>query len=208
MALSGKRAKLTFYAEPLSFIDEPTNSLADNQTYQIMDETKRIWCKDCDITVKNNDVEVNTGFTIDRLTGRIIFDTSDVRNITVNGEYLPMAAEVNAYEYTYTLNGSNEDATVFDSEFVQREQTLKDITASISRFYSIEREYLNQLLQDGDMIIDFYSSPTQQPDIRARVKVSTDEVSGAVDGLIEESIELEGTADKEGRVVTFGPFVI
>lgn len=204
MALAGKRAKLVSYSSPIPFNNEPTTT-DDDTVYVISDSDKRIWCKGCVITVLDGGVPTLENYEINRLEGAIIFESADnTRDITVSGEYLAKNDELNAFEYTYTLEASNEDSTIFGEEFLKRTQALKDMTASITRFYEDSNYFLESLLDDTTLVIEFYSSDSRTPDLRAWVKIASSEDSASVDGLIEESIELEGTTDKELRCVSLG----
>jgi chitodextrinase len=204
-ALAGKKAKIVAYGSSISFSGEATTATGD-QIYQITDTTKRIWCKECNITVLDSATPTTENYILDRLTGRVIFETSAVRDITLDGEYLPVADIGCAYEYTYTLEADNVDFACFEDEYTSREQTLKDFSASISKFWNPDQYFLNKLDSDEDFIVEFYSDGSVDPDLRAWAKVATNEISGAVDGLVEESIDLEGCVDIDKRAISFGPF--
>lgn len=204
-ALAGKNAKILAYGSSIVFTDEATTS-TDNRTYQITDTTKRIWCKDCTIVIKDGGSPTTENYTLDRLTGRVIFETTGTRTITISGYYLPTHTIGCAYEYTWTLSADNADATCFEHQFMGREQTLKDFSASISKFYDTTNYFFNKLFSDDEFVIEFYVDGSSSPDLRAWGKIATDEDSASVDGLVEESIDIEGTLDADRRAISFGPF--
>lgn len=203
MAIAGKKAKLVSYSSPIVFSGELTNT-TDDMVYQIINSSKRIWCRDCSIIVLDGGIPTTEDYIINRLEGAVIFDSVAIRDITVTGEYLAKNDVLEAYEYSYTLEASNEDCTTFESEFVKRKQTLKDISATIERFYESSLYFLNNLLSDTDLVINFYSDASSNPDVKAWVKIANVEDSASVDGLVEESLELEGNTDLEKRCVSVG----
>lgn len=205
MALAGKKAKILAYSSALAFTDEATTT-TDDTTYQITNTNKRIWCKTCTITVKDGGVPTVESYTVDRLTGRITFTSAVVRTITVTGSYLPVSTIGCAYEYSWNLTADNVDSTCFENEFMRREQALKDLEADLSKFYDINHYFIDLLMADGDYVLEFYSNASSSPDIRAWTKISSDNPSAAVDGLVEESISFEGTTDADNRCASFGPF--
>lgn len=205
MARAGKRAKILIYSDGVSFTDEATTT-SDNKSYQITNALKRIWCKDCAIVVENGGVPTVEAYTLDRLSGKVTFATATSRTITVTGQYLPATTLGCAYEYTWTCSGDNLDNTCFEKEFIARQQGLKDFTASLSRFYEETNMFYNILDGDLQLALEFYSDASLSPDVRAWVKIATNEDSASVDGLVEESIDFEGVHDSDGRSVSFGPF--
>jgi hypothetical protein len=205
MALAGKKAKILAYSAAVSMTAEATTT-SDNITYQITNTAKRILCRDCTITVDDGGSPTVEIYTLDRLTGRVTFGSAVVRVITIDGYYLPVTTVANANEYTWSCSADNADSTVFESEFIDRAQTIKDFAASISQFYEVSNYFYDLLIGDGQFVLEFYSVGTSSPDVRAWAKIASDEVSGAVDGLIEESLDFEGTNDADNRAVSFGAF--
>lgn len=94
-----------------------------------------------------------------------------------------------------TIDGENVDVTAFCQEFINRIQGLKDGTYSLSGFYApndTTGQMLIQgaLLDDSDLYIQFL--PDGTTGFEQEVKVDTFDVSAAVDGAVEVSIDLEG----------------
>lgn len=205
MALAGKKAKILAYSAAVSMTAEATTATGDT-VYQITDTTKRILCKTCTITVKDGGSPTVETYTLDRLTGRVTFGSAVVRVITIDGFYLPVTTVANAYEYTWTCSADNADDTTFEASFIDRKQTIKDFAASISQFYDVSNYFYDLLQGDGQFVLEFYSVGTSSPDVRAWAKIASDEISGAVDGLVEESLDFEGTNDADNRAVSFGAF--
>lgn len=205
MALAAKNATIKAFTGAVAFVDEATTT-SDNTNYQITNTSKRVWGKTSTITVEDAGVPTIESYTLDRLSGTITFTGAAARTITVTGEYLALSAIGSAYEYEYTLSADNAESTAFTNSYVAREQTIKTIEASLSKFYDISHFFIDKWENDTDFVLEFYSVSTSDPDIRAWVKISSDNPSAAVDGLVEESIDFEGTTDDDGNCVSFGTF--
>lgn len=103
-------------------------------------------------------------------------------------------AELN--DATMSFSGDNIDITSFGDNFINRIQGLKDNTFSLAGFYdpsdtngqvAIRDAWLN----DTAMHLQFLSDGTNG--FKQEVKISSFEISAAVDGAVEVSIEAEGT---------------
>lgn len=95
-----------------------------------------------------------------------------------------------------SFEGDNIDVSVFGTDFIKRIQGLKDGTWSLSGFYDPtdttgQIAVRNAWLNDTELWIRVKPTPTEG--FKQEVKVASIEVSAAVDGAVEVSIELEGT---------------
>lgn len=201
--LAGKKAKINIYGSSVSFVDEST-STSDNIIYQIDDDDKSVWSKNGDIIVEDGGVVVSSGYVLDRLSGKVIFDSADTRVITVSGDYLALGVLGCAYEYDYSIDGDNQESSCFDSEYISRTQGLIDLSVSISKFYDINHFFIDNLVSDSEFVIELFSDGSSDFEIRCWCKLSSDNPSASVDGLVEESIDFEGCCDSDGRVISFG----
>lgn len=208
MALAGKKALIKGSGGSLTFEDE-TFSTEDNKNYLIDDENKQVWDRTAEIKVYEDGTETTEEFKVNRLIGSIIFKDEDVGRgtITADGEYLPMQVIAEAFEYNYTLSADNVEKNAFANEYIKREQTILDITGNISRWYELDHYFSDILLEDeGVFFVEFYSfyeeEEAEEPDILAWIKLNTDEISGVVDGLVEENVSFEGTHDIDNRTAT------
>lgn len=205
MATAGKRGQVKAVGTAVAFVDEATTATG-NISYQITDTTKRIWARFITIVVEDGGVPTVEAYTVNRLTGTVTFGSAVVRVITVTGSYLPVVTIGCATEYSWTLSASNEDSTCFAAEWIDRTQTLLDFGASLGKFYDINNYFWGKLTADTDLVLEFYTEYTASPNLRAWVKIASDDISNAVDGLSEESLDFEGTQDADRRVISMGPF--
>lgn len=97
---------------------------------------------------------------------------------------------------TMTIDGDNQDISTFGSDFVKRLQGLKDGSYSLGGFYE-QGDTTGQvairaaLLNDTRLWVNFL--PDGATGFRQEVKVATFETTAAADGMVEVSIDLEGT---------------
>lgn len=202
MALAGKRAQIKVSGVAVVFTDE-TTSTTDDISYQIDDVLKRVWCRTCTIVVEDGGVPTVEDYVINRLTGTVTFEVVDAtRVITVTGEYLPMSVAAECFDYSYTIDASNQDSTEFGDEYIDRTQGLLDFSGSLSKFYNISNFFVDELLSGTPFVVEFFSNSSVSADIKAWVLIASDDISASVDGLVEEGIDIEGTNDADGRAVS------
>lgn len=205
MATAGKRGQVKAVGAALPFTTEATTATG-NISYQITDATKRIWSRTGTITVLDGGVPTAEAYTLNRLTGTVTFGSAVARVITLTGSYLPTVTIGCATEYSWTLTADNQDSTCFASEWIDRTQALLDFGASLSKFFDVNTYFWETMDGDLDLVLEFYIEYTSTPNIRAWAKVSSDDISNAVDGLSEESVDFEGVHDADRRVISMGPF--
>lgn len=101
-------------------------------------------------------------------------------------------------EANMSIEGQNEDITKFGQDYVNRLQGLKDVTYSLSGFYDADDTNGQQALLTAflaDTTIYFGFLPNGTTGWEQVVKVASFDISGAVDGAVELSIDLEGNGD-------------
>ncbi|WP_202078274.1 hypothetical protein [Caldalkalibacillus salinus] len=210
MTLAGYQAEVKVSGSPISFTALSTNANDDATVFQVQDNTKRIWERSTDITVErstdgsNWSVVNEREFQVNRLEGSISFGTSQAdASIRVSGEYLPLTKVGGAYEYTYELASENQTIHEFGHAHQKRLQGKKDVTTSISKWYDTDQTFIEALQKGKAVLLEFYAGQST-PDIRMWGLVSSEEISAGQEGVVEESIEFEAIADKEGRVMSIG----
>lgn len=146
--------------------------------------------------------ELSSGYVLNRLAGTITYAGAATRVLYVTGNYLPLSEIGGAKEISIGLTADNQDTTIFGKTFICREQGLKDISVSLSGFY-LTGGNLAFLTGDKNVLIEFYIDRTSTWHIRLWSRMSSDEISGAVDGVVEESIDLEGDTDLDLNAIAF-----
>jgi predicted secreted protein len=114
--------------------------------------------------------------------------------VSTNGTTWNTVAELN--EATATIEGDNQDVTRFGDSFVRRILGLKDASYELSGFRDAtdttgQEAILDALLNDTTLHVKFLGDGANG--FQQEVKVASFEESSSVDGVVEVSIELEGT---------------
>jgi hypothetical protein len=212
MAYSGYKAAVRASSTPVTLTDAATTKLSGtgitaNTQYQITNQSQRILAPFEDITVSVDDSVVSESlYTLDRLAGKVTFKTArgSTAQVTISGKYLPTSLVSEAYEFTYTLEGTNEDKATFASAWVKKFQAGKDFSAELSQWFDTDITLFKEALDSGNtMVVEFIPvNSSGVVDLRAWVLVGSRELSGSAGGLLEEAIEFNGTTDKDGRTVS------
>lgn len=143
-------------------------------------------------------------YTTNRLTGKITFASVDAGRgaVRVSGSYLPMTKVAEAFEFTLSISATNGDTTEFEDDFMTRIQLLKDVTGTITRFETSTNLFFD-FLDDGTIfVLEFFTNASVAADFKAWVLLSTDDKTTAVNAVIENSLNFEGTKDVDGTVIS------
>lgn len=116
-----------------------------------------------------------------------------VISISTNDSTYNPVAQLN--DGSMTIDGDNQDITVFGQTFITRLQGLKDTSYSLSGFRDTsdtngQNVILTALLNGSALYVKFLYDGTNG--FKQPVVVSSFEVSASVDGVVELSIDLEG----------------
>lgn len=207
MAYAGRKCQIKLGGAPVALSNAATTADGARKVYQITDAAKRVLDPNVVLTIEKSTDGTTwsaaSGFTVDRLTGKVNFSVAQAvgTQIRVSGSYLPMTAIGEAFEFTYTLEGDNQDVSSFSNDYIKRIQGIKDATASLSRWY-VDNTFYDRLMAGSLCMLEFWINGTT-PDLKMWAILASDELSGSVDGVIEESLEFEGSADADGRVVSY-----
>lgn len=204
-ATTGILCRVKVSGDATAFTDEAT-STTDDTVYQISDAAKAVWDRASAITVKNDDVEIDPDgadpFTVNRIAGKIIFETSDnTRVITVSGDYLPISELAEGHDFSFECAATNGDETVFGDTDVMRTQLMRDCSGSVGRFASVDT-YLFDAFDAGVPVV-FEMTVNGTPRFRAWALLTKGTQQGDRKSFQEESGSFEGTADIDGRSHSF-----
>ena len=114
---------------------------------------------------------------------------------TLSGTYYTIGS---ANDASMSLEGDNQDITAFGENYINRIQGLKDVSYSVSGFYDSadtngQTVIKTALINDSALYVQFLPDGTNG--WKQAVKVSSFEISGSVDGVVEFSVEFEGSDD-------------
>lgn len=193
MAVAGKKALIKVGGTPTTMTDEATTETVTGLEYQITATTKQILDRATAVVVKADDVEVTSGYTVDLLSGTVIFDSDQGSAvITVSGKYIPVSTAAECKEYKLTINSDTIDVTKFQDDWIGKIQGLKSAEGSLSRWLTTDTYFQDALIAGLPVVIELYSQSTNTPD-RLFAILSKDEMAAVVAGANEESVSFEST---------------
>ncbi|WP_227765050.1 hypothetical protein [Zhaonella formicivorans] len=196
MPLSGKVGAVFVQTAdaPVSFSEEATTGSLDRRRFTISDAAKRYWDKDTPVTVKVNSVVVSAGFTLEHCGGVVVFEAPLELDdeVTVSGKYLTVAQHGGFFNWSAELELETSDITTFQSAgWKENLATVKGFTASAERYWGDE-EFFAGL--GKEVVIALYTDATAS---KQRYEgfgiISSDGIETAVDDIVNETIELQGT---------------
>lgn len=208
VAKAGRLARIKVSGDPVALTDEPTTGISDTE-YQITDAAKRVLPPEAAITVE---VSTDAGATfvaagkhsLNRFTGTVLFDAAQAAGtlVQVSGTYLPVAQAASCKSYSVAFAGQAVDVSDFDSEWVSRIVVGQDVTGSLGKWTTDSRYFEDAIIAAETVLIELWTDRNAAaPDFMVWAILASDELSGAVDGAQETSIEWEGTTDLDGNVL-------
>lgn len=196
MALSGKVGAVYVQTAdaPVAFTDEATTPNATYTRYTISNAAKRYWSKDYVVTVKKNTVVQTTGFTIEYVGGVIVFATAlqptDV--VTVSGYYVNVSQAGGFFNWSLDAELETAEATTFASQgWKQFEPTLKGFSGSAEAYWG-NADFFNKLGQEV-VIVLYTDAGAAKNRYEGYAVITSDSIETAVDALIQETIEFQGS---------------
>jgi hypothetical protein len=210
--VAGRKALVKVTGEAVAFLGEATTA-AGNIIYQITNAAKRVWDRTSEIVVYDNGIEVDPEvdpYTINRLTGRVIFETVDAGRgpVTVDGDYLPVAVAAGCKQYSWSLDQAVIDDTDFDSAntesgFTQSLRALLSVQGSLGRRWRMETYFEEALMADGiPVVIEFFPDRSAAADLIVWALLNKSDLSMVIDGAIDGNVGFVGAADADGRVAS------
>ena len=206
MARAGHKALVKVSGTPASLIAEPTEVVTANKVYRIADSAKRVLSPTATITVDDDGTPTVEGYGLNRLLSRVTFFITQARGtITIDGTYLPMVTAAECKTYRYSLQANNPDASVMGTaaanKWRKRLQALKTVAGSLGQWY-IDSAYIDYLINDDTKVLEFYSDNLGNFDVKMWAKLNAAGIVAQIEGLVDESVEFEGTKDAEGRTIS------
>lgn len=206
MAYAGHKAYVTLSGTGVA-LSTAAMVAADGKTFQVSASSAQGEPFDptASITVKSTSATLtSTQYTAYRLNGTIILNTSSTGSYTISTTYLPTSTVGNAHAFSYTVAASNLDVTTFDSVYRSRIQSVLDVSGSLDEFWSTGNARLNLAASSSQPVaLSFYEQSTSSFGTRCWAYLSGDDISAAVDAVVDQSVGFEGTDDADKRVVTF-----
>lgn len=207
MATPGRKALVKVSGAPVTLANAATTADGARFAYTITNVAQRVLDHSAAVTVETSPDGTNwsaaSGYTLDRLFGRVIFGTARPTGtqVRVSGKYVPMTTAAEAKGFSQTATAKNDDASVFGDTFVRRDQVQRDITGSLNSFRTTDKYFDDALTAGNPVVIEFALDGTVIS--RAWALLNSEQIQAAVDSLIEQDVEWEGAADADGRAISY-----
>ena len=196
MALSGKVGAVFVQTAdaPVSFSEEATNGNLDRRRFTVADPNIRYWDKASPVTVKLNNISVTTGFSLEHCGGVVVFELplelDDV--VTVSGKHFTVAQHGGFFNWSADLELDTSEVTTFQSGgWKESQPTVKGFSASAESYWG-DGEFFSRL--GKEVVIALYTDATAS---KQRYEgfgiISSDGIESAVDDIVNEAIEIQGT---------------
>lgn len=192
MNLTGKDVVIKVSGQGVVAANLPTTTL-DNKTYQIADELKQVIALNTPVTVKNNGVETEEKYKLNRLNGTITFETvDDTREITIDCTYLPLVKVAEAHTVNYTEQTDLHEIPAFGDEFKRRIPGLKYASGSLSHWNILDTTFTDALTSGKPVLIEYKHSEIGKTN-RLFAYLESVEMSLAIDNPHEQSVSFIST---------------
>lgn len=191
-------------------------SLIATKTYRITNAAKRVIDPATSVVVKDAGVTVaSTNYTLSLSFGTVVFAAgyTVTGSVTIDGAYLPTLTLAEVTEYSLSVQGSLADSTSLDSAgYRAKTLTLRDWNSSVTALQSAL--YDNDPGAGARIVADLHANGTAvllEVNVggyifRGWCRIESFEEKGSLDGLVELSLSLTGTAvaTAAGDSVGFG----
>jgi hypothetical protein len=181
---AGKSANVKNTGVAIAVLAEPMSDSGDHKTYQITDATRQILDRTAAVVVYEGGVETAEAYTLERLNGKVIFDTVDATRgaITVDCAYLPATTVAYAHEFTLQRGCDILLLPKFGDEYKARLGGQKFASGTLSQ-WDVEDTYFSlALVENKIVVIEFKSHPDDKP-IRVYAVFESNELKAAVAGM-------------------------
>lgn len=196
MAITGKVGAVyvsDINTAPVSFTDAATSKDAERKRFQVVNPEHRYWPPDEPITVKKNGAVINTGFTLERVGGVVVFNNplSVEDEITVSGTALTLIQAGGFFNWSIDTDAEDTEATTFASggwkEYVR---TLKNWSGSAEAYWG-DTQFFDSL---GKIVVVklFIDAGPSQDCIEGFALINGDGIESPVDGLVTETVDFTG----------------
>ncbi|MBC8587111.1 hypothetical protein [Paratissierella segnis] len=161
---------------------------SDNQTYQIEDTLKQVIKENTPVTIYDNGVVTSEKYTIDRLNGKIEFETIDAtRIITIDCTYLPLMTVAEAHTADFNDEVETLDATTFKCNYRKRIFGLQYAYGTLSHFNILDNLLRNALLKRNMVVLEIKFTEIDEP-VRMYAMLEKNELKLAVDSIQDTTV--------------------
>jgi predicted secreted protein len=174
---------------------EPTTKNGIWTIYAITNQAHRYIDDSVVCTVLKNAVVQSTGFTIQYAGGNIVFNppliSTDV--VTVTANYFTIAQCLSVFGWKMDISMDLKDVTTFQSNGWKEQIAGIGSWSASADGYWLDGHFSALVNSGVKMIMAFYVDDISLKRYEGYVFIKKDSIDEAVDGVVKESIDLEGT---------------
>lgn len=203
--LTGRKALVKVSGAALTLTGEATSDSGAHFVYQITNAAKRVLDPTAAITIKEDGTTTAAAYTLNRLNGTVTFTIARgaLVAVTVTGFYLPQSTAISCTEWTLTVDGTNADVSEFGDSWVERLSISKDASGSVKSWRdSVDTTWETALIAGAPVMLALYTLSTGAPDFLVWAKLNKQQVQAALKSAQAQSIDWEGAADADNRVIS------
>lgn len=183
---------------PVAFTNEATTANAARTQYTITNTARQHLARDVDVVVESSPDGVTwatvdpSEYTVQHAIGRIDFDTARAvgTSVRVDGAYLTASRLGGGRSWTLDVSVNIEDASEFGDGWRARQATIREGSASLERWW-LDEAMLGVLTAGTSVVLVLYPNYAAGSRYVAYAAFTTDGVSTAVDGLVDESLDFD-----------------
>ncbi len=183
-------------AAPVPFSNETCAGDSERKRYQIDDPNLRYWDPEQPVLVEIDGAPVADGFKLEGAGGYIVFKEAIPlgAEVTASGQALTMVQAGGFFNWSLDGDADDADATTFASggwkEFVR---TLLRWSGSAEAFWGDHR-FFNSL--GKTVVVKLFTDAGEAQDcLEGYAIITGDGIESPVEGLVEESIDFQGTGE-------------
>lgn len=174
-----------------SVIDETFSGTGSEKTFSLANEYVKPYSET--ITVDGIEQNRGTDYTIDYVLGEFtITAASGTSNVSVDYNYFTLSEVGGFFDWTLNENADTQEATDFQSNG-EREYVsgLKDWDGSATKYWKSTKQFHDFIGED--VVMAFYIDETNNVRYEGWGVLTGASVDTAVDALVEESIDIQGS---------------
>jgi len=183
-------------------------SQLEGQTYMVDDFTKSLWSQDATVTVYDDGSDVTDQVdNINYLFGKVTFkDGYTVTGaITADFSYFPLEAIAKAGDITLSMTAETKNTTSRDEVqsnggFRVYDMGLRTVSLELGSFYDASNDFFAELTGREQWIIEVNPDGNQKSVARGYFRLTSDELSGEVGALEEESLTFQLSVQDANQV--------
>lgn len=194
---------------PTSMTDEAMSQVGSSKTYQIDDATKQVFDRSATLTFEDDAsaVDADNIESIDYLFGRVTFVSSYTPSgdITVSGNYMPLATMGKGRSFTLTQTAQAVDNTDMpgaqaNSGHRTFEYGLKGVSFELGGVYAVASGLRALLTARSEVIIEVNPDGSSKSVARGFFKATNQGQSGDIGNLEEETISFRLNVPEDDKL--------